>query len=554
MNKELLNKIYKAAVYVRLSREDGSVAELKKDESNSIANQKSLILQFIEKQENIELVEVFEDDGYSGVFFDNRPDFLRMLEFIEAGKIDTVIVKDLSRLGRNYVEAGRTVQDFLDVYELRLISINDRIDTIDGDEKVREIIIPFLNIVNEQYARDISGKTRSALDSKCREGQFIGSYAPFGYKKSEENKNKLVIDEIVAPIVQRIFRMYISGVSAKKIAMILEQEHIPTPMDFKREQGIRCGNGFKTYKKSVWEATTVFRILKNEQYIGNLVQGKVSKKNFKQKKRYTKSEEKWIRYENAHPAIINKLDFEVVQQLLIEDVRRAHKDQDLSLFAGKVYCGDFGEVMHKRTVKANGSDYMYFRCSTHKKDKEACTQHNLSEQLLVKIVKESIAVQSKVLRDIQSVMEYCKAEWDNEQIYEQLEVKRISLEDSLKKQVDRVRTLYEDVKDGLITKEEYLEYKLGYQQKAVELRNRIAEIDDKIQNRKTVITDDAWMQRFLQYADMDGLDRTMVAQLIKSIYIYEDKRVKIVFNYHDQFAEVLELLNEKNIIIGQEAV
>ena len=145
MNKELLNKIYKAAVYVRLSREDGSVAELKKDESNSIANQKSLILQFIEKQENIELVEVFEDDGYSGVFFDNRPDFLRMLEFIEAGKIDTVIVKDLSRLGRNYVEAGRTVQDFLDVYELRLISINDRIDTIDGDEKVREIIIPFLN-------------------------------------------------------------------------------------------------------------------------------------------------------------------------------------------------------------------------------------------------------------------------------------------------------------------------------------------------------------------------------------------------------------------------
>ena len=194
MNKELLNKIYKAAVYVRLSREDGSVAELKKDESNSIANQKSLILQFIEKQENIELVEVFVDDGYSGVFFDNRPDFLRMLEFIEAGKIDTVIVKDLSRLGRNYVEAGRTVQDFLDVYELRLISINDRIDTIDGDEKVREIIIPFLNIVNEQYAWDISGKTRSALDSKCREGQFIGSYAPFGYKKSEENKNKLEID------------------------------------------------------------------------------------------------------------------------------------------------------------------------------------------------------------------------------------------------------------------------------------------------------------------------------------------------------------------------
>lgn len=553
MKKNIVEKIFKAAVYVRLSREDGSVAEFKKDESDSIANQKSLIQHFISLQENIEIVEIFEDDGYSGVFLDNRPDFNRMLEFIEDGKVDTVIVKDLSRLGRNYVEVGRTVEEFLDVYELRLIAINDHIDTLDGDEKVREIIIPFINIMNEQYARDTSYKTRSALDTKCREGQFIGSYAPFGYQKSEENKNKLAIDVVAAPIVQRIFKMYIAGISAKKIAETLEAEHIPTPMEFKQEQGVKYGNGFKKYTKLVWDANMVLRILKNEVYVGVLVQGKVSKKNFKQKKRYTKSMDKWIRFENAHPALIDRLDFEVVQQLLSEDVRRGYTDGELSLFAGKVYCGDCGESMHKRKIFSNGKHYAYYICSTNKHDKEACTQHNTAEKLLTEVVRESIHMQAQLLKNVQEVLTYCREQWDIEKMYEHLEVKRMELEEALKKQIERVRFLYEDVKEGLITKEEYVEYKLGYQQKAVELRNRIAELDDKIENRKTAVTDDAWMQRFCEYADMDGLNRIMVAQLIQSIYVYEDKRVKIVFNYHDQFAELLELMEEQNIVV-EEAV
>lgn len=553
MKENISNKIYKAAVYVRLSREDGDVASAQKDESDSISNQKSLIQHFISSKSDIELVEIFEDDGYSGVFFDNRPGFQSMLDAIEAGKVDTVIVKDLSRLGRNYVEVGRTVEDFLDVYELRLISLNDNVDTIDGDEKVRDIIIPFLNILYEQYARDTSNKTRAALDTKCKDGQFIGSYAPFGYKKSETDKNKLEIDESVAPVVRQIFKLYIEGFSAQMIAKKLESEHIPAPMDQKREQGIKCGNGFKMYKKSVWDSNMVGRILKNEVYVGNLVQGKVSKRNFKQKKRYTKSEERWIRYENAHKGIIDRLDFDIVQQLLSEDVRRGTADSELSIFAGKVYCGDCGEAMHRRKVKAKDKYYSYYSCSSNKKDKSSCTQHNIAETLLIKTVKESVNFQSHLLKNIQEVMEYCKSQWDEEQLFENLEIKKLELEDMLKIQLERIKSLYEDVKDGLITKEEYLDYKLGYQQKTVELKNRIVDLEDKIQNRKSALDNSEWMDRFYQYADIEELSRLVVAQLIKAIYVYENKRIRIVFNYQDQLAEINELLEEQKVIT-EEAV
>ena len=552
MNNINSEKIYYAAVYVRLSHEDGDVSRAVKDESDSISNQKSLIQHFISKQQNMELVEIFEDDGYSGVFFDNRPGFLRMLEAVEEGRVNTVVVKDLSRLGRNYVEVGRTVEDFLDVYGIRLISINDNVDTVDGDEKVRDIIIPFYNIVYEQYARDTSGKTRSALDVKCKSGQFIGSYAPFGYKKSEENKNKLVVDEQIAPTVQLIFKSYIEGMSAQSIANMLEGMHIPTPMDAKREQGVRCGNGFKTYKKSTWDVSMINRILRNEVYIGHLVQGKVSKKNFKQKKRYTKAEDKWIRYENAHESIINEMDFEIVQQLLQEDTRRANAEEILSPLAGKVYCGDCGETMHRRKVKAKDRYYNYYRCSAHKRDKMVCTQHNIAEDILLKAVEESIRLQIQLLREVEPVLAYCRQQWDRKRSVENLEIQRRELEELLSVQMDRIQSLYEDVKDGLITKEEYFDYKLGYQQKAVEIRERLVQLDEKRKNREVVLDDTEWMERFQAYENEGALTRVMVAQLVKAIYVYEDKRIRIVFNYHNQLEELKELIEECNVQIPKE--
>lgn len=540
-----LAKMYRTAIYVRLSREDGDVAGHLKDESDSISNQKSLISHYMSQKEELSLCEVYEDDGFSGVFMD-RPGFLAMQKDIVAGKVDCVIVKDLSRLGRNYVEVGRTVEEFLDEYGIRIIAINDGIDTMDGDEKVREFIIPFLNIMYEQYARDTSYKTRGSLDTKRREGQFIGSFAPYGYKK-EHGQVVLQVDSEAAKVVESIFKNYIAGYNAIGIAKRLNEEHVLTPMDYKREQGIQYGNGFRIYSRGEWDAQMVLRILKNEVYIGNLVQGKVSKKNYKQKKRYNKQADKWIRVEGTHEAIVDKGDFDVVQQLLSEDSKKSPGKERLYPFAGKLYCGDCGEPLHRRAVSNNGKKYFYYGCAANKRDRNLCTQHNISERVLTKAVLETLKLHVVTLLDMKGLVQYCTQEMDETKLMETLEVQKIETEEQIQKYTGRLRELYEDVKDALITKAEYTEYKSDYADRIVQLKQRLAEIERKIANQKIVPDDMSWIDRFQQYAYAEELDRTMVAQLIKRIDVYEGNRTRITFNFENEFNDTRDFIENSNI-------
>lgn len=545
MNKQKKAKIYKTAIYVRLSREDGDVAGHLKDESDSISNQKSLISHYMSQKEELSFYEMYEDDGFSGVFMD-RPGFLAMQKDIIAGKIDCVIVKDLSRLGRNYVEVGRTVEEFLDVYGVRIIAINDGIDTMDGDEKVREFIIPFLNIMYEQYARDTSYKTRGSLDTKRREGQFIGSFAPYGYKK-EQGQVVLQIDPEAAKVVKSIFKSYIAGYNAIGIAKRLNEQHILTPMDYKRKHGIRYGNGFRIYNRGEWDAQMILRILKNEVYIGNLVQGKVSKKNYKQKKRYNKQSDKWIRVEGTHEAIVDRGDFEVVQQLLSEDSKKSPGKERLYPLAGKLYCGDCGEPLHRRAVSNNGKKYFYYGCAANKRDKNMCTQHNISERILIKAVLEAVKLHVRTLLDMKGLVQFCTREMDETKLLETLEVQKMEVEDQIQKYTGRLRGLYEDVKDALITKTEYTEYKSDYTDRIFQLKQRLTEIDKKIANQMLAPEDTSWIDRFEQYACTEELDRTTVAQLIKRIDVYEGNRTKITFNFENEFKGTQEFIENSNV-------
>ncbi len=545
MNKQKKAKIYKTAIYVRLSREDGDVAGHLKDESDSISNQKSLISHYMSQKEELSFYEMYEDDGFSGVFMD-RPGFLAMQKDIIAGKIDCVIVKDLSRLGRNYVEVGRTVEEFLDVYGVRIIAINDGIDTMDGDEKVREFIIPFLNIMYEQYARDTSYKTRGSLDTKRREGQFIGSFAPYGYKK-EQGQVVLQIDPEAAKVVKSIFKSYIAGYNAIGIAKRLNEQHILTPMDYKRKHGIRYGNGFRIYNRGEWDAQMILRILKNEVYIGNLVQGKVSKKNYKQKKRYNKQSDKWIRVEGTHEAIVDRGDFEVVQQLLSEDSKKSPGKERLYPLAGKLYCGDCGEPLHRRAVSNNGKKYFYYGCAANKRDKNMCTQHNISERILIKAVLEAVKLHVRTLLDMKGLVQFCTQEMDETKLLETLEVQKMEVEDQIQKYTGRLRGLYEDVKDALITKTEYTEYKSDYTDRIFQLKQRLTEIDKKIANQMLAPEDTSWIDRFEQYACTEELDRTTVAQLIKRIDVYEGNRTKITFNFENEFKGTQEFIENSNV-------
>ena len=285
METNLNTKIYNADLYLRLSKEDGD-----KEESDSITNQKELILDYLKTMEDIKIHEIRVDDGYSGVNFD-RPAFQQMLEDIKTGKVDCVITKDLSRFGRNHIEVGKYLEKIFPYLGVRFIAINDNYDSAKSDTQTDNIIIPFKNLINDAYCRDISIKIRSNLEVKRKKGDFVGAFAPYGYRKSEADKNRLQIDEEAAETVRRIFRMYLQGSSAYRIAEVLNGEDMLTPMDYKKERGSAFYTGFKKNLKSKWSHVHVLRILGNPVYMGTLIQGKDTTPNYKVKKKVKKEEE-----------------------------------------------------------------------------------------------------------------------------------------------------------------------------------------------------------------------------------------------------------------------
>ena len=345
---ENISKTYRAAVYLRLSREDGDVAGSSRQSSNSIANQKELVMDFLKSHPEIVVVSTYSDDGFSGVNFE-RPEFQRMLSDIREDKIDCVIVKDLSRFGRNYIESGRYIEKIFPMLGIRFIAITDGYDSINEDIG-SDMVIPFKNLINDAYCRDISIKIRSHMDVKRRNGEYIGAFAAYGYRKDEDNRNHLVIDEYAADVVRDIFTMKMCGMSQQTIANRLNEWGILSPLQYKKTIGVSLESSFQKSVRPKWSYNAVLRILKNEVYTGTVTQGKCTTPNYKIKKRVYKNESDWIRVENMHEPIISKSDFEIVQDLLLRDTRVSPGLAELFPLSGLVYCGDCGEPMVRKTV------------------------------------------------------------------------------------------------------------------------------------------------------------------------------------------------------------
>ena len=315
-----------AADYLRLSREDGD-----KLESDSIRNQRSLINDFVKQHPEITLVDEYVDDGYSGTNFE-RPAFKRLIEDVKKKKINCIIVKDLSRLGRNYIETGRYLEKIFPFLGVRFIAVTDHYDSAAESDDADQIIVPFKNLINDAYCRDISIKIRSQLDVKRKNGQFIGSFAGYGYQKDPENKNHLIIDEYAADIVRYIFNLKMDGYSSQRIAEKLNEMGVLPPMEYKRSCGMNYNSGFRSGAKPKWAVTTVNRILTNELYTGTMVQGKNRKINYKVKECRPVAEENWIRVEKTHEAIIAEEIFQYVQSLMELDTRTAPEEESVYIF------------------------------------------------------------------------------------------------------------------------------------------------------------------------------------------------------------------------------
>lgn len=304
-----------------------------------------------------------------------------MMEDVKAGRVNCVIVKDLSRFGRDYIETGRYLERIFPSLGVRFIAITDHFDSFSADTGERNIVLPVKNFINDSYCRDISMKVKSQLAVKRKCGECLAPFAVYGYKKSAENKNKLVIDEYAAEVVRKIFAWKIEGMAAFSIAEKLNKLHILSPREYKKSLGLNYRGGFFGSQNSKWSSAAVKRILTSETYLGHMIQGKRERINYKVKKCVEKPREEWVRVENTHEPIISADDFRIVQNLLKADGRVSPKSGEVSPFMGLLFCGDCKEQMVRRVNRYKETSKTYYICSTKNRG-EGCSRHSIEENVL----------------------------------------------------------------------------------------------------------------------------------------------------------------------------
>ncbi len=542
----MTDQIYKVAIYLRLSKDDGdfSFAGNGKSESNSIHNQRELLMDFLAKHREMELYDEYKDDGRTGTNFE-RPEFKRMMDDVRCGKINCIIVKDLSRFGRDYIECGKYIEKIFPQLGIRFIAVNDGFDT-DYAGSADSIVIPFKNLINDSYSRDISVKVRSNLDIKRRQGECIASFAVYGYEKDPENKNHLVIDEYAADIVRDIFKWKVEGLSPNRIAARLNELGVLSPMEYKKARGSRLKTGFKTSGKTLWNHVAVRRILKNEIYTGVMVQGKRTTPNYKTKKLIYKCESEWVRVENRHEAIISRPQFDMVQQILREDTRAGAEQTAVHSYCGRIFCGDCGAPVVRKTVNGGGKRYVYYVCSANKANRTVCSKHSIREDILDQAVLVTVQQQIRTILDMDRAMQQIEAlSW------ERSEIKKIEANMEYQSQVIEKNNVlrlgvYEDLRAGILTREEFLTLKEEFAARIDEAKQVLDQlIRDKSNIQQGLSEQQSWLSQFRKYKNISEISRLVVVHLIERIRVFEDSEIEVVFRQRDQFADIMSFLKEQ---------
>ena len=525
----------KTAGYMRLSREDGD-----KLESDSISNQRELLKEFFAKHNELNFVQEYVDDGYSGTSYE-RPGFQRLMEDVNSGKINCIVVKDLSRLGRNYIETGRYLERIFPMLRVRFISVLDHYDSAEDSTDADQIIIPFKNLINDSYCRDISTKIRSQFDVKRRNGKFIGIFAGFGYQKDPKDKGHLIVDPFAADIVRMIFRLKLDGYNSQRIAEKLNEMGELPPAEYKRSQGLNYDCGFKSGRDPKWEVVSVNRILTNEMYVGTMVQGLHSKINYKVKKSRAVPKEDWIRVENTHEAIIEKSVFDKVQRILGYDTRTAPDQNAVYPFSGIVVCGDCGQNMNRRRVTKGGKQYPYFHCSTYKSG-NGCSSHLINADKLEEAVLDAVRTQIDLVLKAEKILQNIDRIPENQAF-----VKTISSQiNEMENEAERYRSLktqvYTDLQGGLITKEDYEEINRRFTEKLEAAKRKIKSLAETKQEAiRNELNLRPWIETFRKYQNIEKLDRCIVVSLIEKIIVYDKNRIAVVFHFQDEIQRAISL-------------
>jgi DNA invertase Pin-like site-specific DNA recombinase len=515
----------------------------KKSESDSVTNQRKMLDSFIESHPDIEIVDEKVDDGVSGIIFD-RPAFKEMMADIESGKINCVIVKDLSRLGREYIETGRYLRKIFPAYGVRFIAILDNIDTLrdSGDD----IVVSIKSVINDAYCRDISTKTRSALNAKRENGDFVAAFPVYGYRKAEDDKNRLVIDEYPASVVRDIFRMKLEGQSALKISETLNSLGILSPLAYKKSRGLpHAKNGYCNHDSAKWSPIAIIRILNDETYTGTLIQGRQSTVNYKIRDLIIKPEAEWKRTEGAHEAIIKKHDYNLAQKVMRLDTRTAPGSEKVYIFSGVLICGSCGARMTRKTNRVNGREYHYYYCPTTKK--RGCTAPvMLKEDDLTECVLVSLKAHVTNVASLDALLATGDVKRMTEALAKQYRTQIRDNQHQLESICGFKSTLYESMITGNLTKEEYRRLKADYSADEARLNAAIerlgVELDDVLAGKAERLR---WMEHFKRFGELTTLDRRTVANLIAHIRVLSKTELQIKYNYQDEYEAALALLERE---------
>ena len=538
MRSKNKNQIGITALYCRLSRDDGTESE-----SNSIGNQKKLLSQKA-KEMGLTDTKYYVDDGYTGTNF-NRPGFQQLIDDIEIGLVSAVMVKDLSRLGRDYVSVGNYTDSYFPEHNIRFIAVNDAIDSDEGESE----IAPFKNILNEMYARDISKKIRSSHRLRGSMGEPL-SQPPYGYMKSPENKKKWIIAPEAATVVKSIFKMCLDGKGNETIARELQESEVLIPMAYWQSKGLNRGGKKTQTNPYKWCKTTVQKILSQQEYCGDIINFKTYSKSFKNKTRYENSKENWAVFKDVNEPIIDRETFETVQKFISKTKRRAPKKEngERSIFNGLIYCGDCHSKMRYHTSTSN-KEIHYFTCSDNKVDyRGKCPgRHYVRADALEKVVK----LELRRLVEMLEIDESYFAQLLLRKNDEEREKDKKFLETELQKAIARsgtVSQLYEDNVIGKVSDEWFVELSHKYEKERMNLKAKIADTRHKIEELKNNNSEyEKFISAIRRFMQMDNLTSPLLRELIDHIDIFEtegtgkSRTQRIVIYY--RFIGYIELPN-----------
>lgn len=510
---------YHVALYIRLSKEDESEGP-----SQSVTNQKSLLEEFV-KQHRLSVYDTYIDDGWSGTSFD-RPDFQRMIADIEAKKVNMVITKDLSRLGRDYIMTGHYMERYFPERRVRYISLLDGIDT--GVESTANDITPFRAIMNDMYAKDISKKIKSVKRDKQRKGQFIGGKPMYGYKMHPTEKNKIVIDDEVAPIVRRIFAMALDGMSCRKIATTLNEEGVLTPATY---ANLPVGNpGPYT---GLWSSERISDMLQNETYIGNMVQGRMVKISYKSKKCLRQPRENWVIVENTHEPLIDKETFQKVR-MLVESRRHTRSRTYDFLLKGMIFCHECGYPLATLNRKnAAGEERLFFVCRTYQRFTKAgvCSCHSIKEQTVNEAVLAKVRQVCQAYLNPDELLPIARQAVEDVQKADGAEAEIHALQGKIDAMTANLDKMYMDRLAGILSDSDFQRIYLRIKSDRSQLEEKVKVLRERQQ--APVKTEDQAKKLVQQFIDSTCASRELLVSLIERIELSEKKEIYIKFRFRE---------------------